>query len=52
LVIGAQLPDVEPGTEGHDFNDVYWEWKFDFREHWARHAVEALKVAIFISPLA
>ena len=120
--IGAQLPDLEPATEGHDFtqeevkrhseecvkhytalrtkladldtywsvfdpteqeqsapgslsadlaeiyldlrdsigllssgqhiNDVYWEWKFDFREHWARHAVEALKVAIFISPVA
>jgi hypothetical protein len=33
-------------------NDIYWEWGFAFREHWARHAVEALKVTLFISPLA
>jgi Domain of unknown function (DUF5063) len=32
--------------------DIYWDWKFDFREHWGRHAVEALKVALFISSMA
>jgi len=32
--------------------DVYWDWKFDFQEHWARHAIEAFKVALFILPLA
>lgn len=33
-------------------DDIYWEWRFDFREHWARHAIEALKVILFISPAA
>ena len=33
-------------------DDVYWQWRFGFREHWARHAVEALKVVLFISRVA
>jgi hypothetical protein len=29
--------------------DVYWQWRFDFREHWVRHATDALKVTLLIS---
>lgn len=32
--------------------DIYWEWRFDFREHWSRHAASALKVLLHISDLA
>jgi hypothetical protein len=31
---------VENGT---DLNDAHWQWRFDFRNHWGRHAVSALK---------
>ena len=29
--------------------DVYFDWRFSFREHWSRHAVSALKVALLVS---
>ena len=38
------IKSVEP------IDDLDWQWKFDFREH--RHAVEALKVVLFISRVA
>lgn len=40
---------IELVKTGVSAEDVYWQWRFDFREHWARHAVEALKVVLFIS---
>lgn len=33
-------------------NDVYWDWRFDFRSHWSRHATEALKVILLTSDSA
>jgi hypothetical protein len=32
--------------------DIYFDWRLDFRSHWARHATSALKVAIQISDRA
>ncbi len=29
--------------------DVYFDWRFSFREHWCRHAAGALKVALLVS---
>jgi Domain of unknown function (DUF5063) len=43
---------IELAKSGEPTADVYWQWRFDFREHWARHAVEALKVVLFISRMA
>jgi uncharacterized protein DUF5063 len=39
-------------ASGKHIDDVYWEWRFDFRERWARHTVESIKVALFLSSLA
>jgi hypothetical protein len=36
---------------GTDLNDVYWQWRFDFRSHWARHAGSSLKVLLLNSEL-
>jgi len=37
---------------GAAINDIHWEWRFDFSEHWSRHASSALKVMLHISDLA
>jgi Domain of unknown function (DUF5063) len=37
---------------GANLNDVHWQWRFDFRQHWGRHAVSALRVLLHISDLA
>jgi len=37
---------------GAALNDIHWEWRFDFHEHWSRHASSALKVMLHISDLA
>jgi hypothetical protein len=37
---------------GAALDDIHWEWRFDFREHWSRHATRALKVLLYISDLA
>jgi hypothetical protein len=36
-------------TSGASLEDIYFDWRLDFRSHWARHATSALKVAIQIS---
>ncbi len=36
-------------TSGASLEDMYFDWRFDFRSHWSRHATSALKVAIQIS---
>jgi putative component of membrane protein insertase Oxa1/YidC/SpoIIIJ protein YidD len=36
-------------TSGASLDDIYFDWRFDFRTHWSRHATSALKVAIQIS---
>lgn len=36
-------------TSGASLDDIYFDWRFAFRGHWARHATSALKVAILIS---
>jgi Domain of unknown function (DUF5063) len=36
-------------TSGACLEDMYFDWRFDFRTHWSRHATSALKVAIQIS---
>lgn len=33
-------------------NDIPWEWRCDFHEHWSRHASGALRVLLHISDLA
>ena|SRR2546427_4068448 len=37
---------------GVAINDIHWEWRFDFHEHWSRHALSALKVMLHVSDLA
>ena len=39
-------------TSGASLDDIYFEWRLDFRSHWARHVTSALKVAIQISDRA
>lgn len=39
-------------TSGASLEDMYFDWRFDFRSHWSRHATCALKVAIQISDRA
>jgi hypothetical protein len=39
-------------TSGASLEDMYFDWRFEFRSHWSRHATSALKVAIQISDLA
>jgi len=34
---------------GTNLNDVYWQWRFDFRSHWGRHAGSALRFLLCIS---
>lgn len=29
--------------------DVYFQWRFDFRSHWSRHAASALRVVLLLS---
>ncbi len=36
-------------TTGASLEDMYFDWRLDFRSHWSRHATSALKVAIQIS---
>jgi hypothetical protein len=36
-------------TSGASLEDIYFDWRLDFRSHWSRHATSALKVAIQIS---
>jgi hypothetical protein len=36
---------------GIDLNDVYWQWRLDFRSHWGRHAGSALKVLLLNAEL-
>ncbi|HTZ48603.1 MAG TPA: DUF5063 domain-containing protein [Verrucomicrobiae bacterium] len=51
--IYMDLRDAIKSTKSVEpIDDVYWQWRFGFREHWARHAVEALKVVLFISRVA
>jgi hypothetical protein len=38
---------LELHRRGGATNDLYWDWRFDFRSHWSRHATEALKVILF-----
>ena len=38
---------LELHRRSRSINDTYWEWRFDFRSHWARHAADALKVILF-----
>ena len=38
---------LELHRKSRSINDTYWEWRFDFRSHWARHAADALKVILF-----
>ena len=37
---------------GTDLNDVYWQWRLDFRSHWGRHAGSALRFLLYISDFA
>jgi hypothetical protein len=37
---------------GTSINNIHWEWRFDFHEHWSRHASSALKVMLHVSDLA
>jgi hypothetical protein len=37
---------------GAALNDIYWEWRFDFRSHWSKHATSALRVLFHISDRA
>jgi hypothetical protein len=37
---------------GAALNDIHWEWRFDFRSHWSKHAASALRVMFLISDLA
>lgn len=37
---------------GNALNDIHWEWRFDFRSHWSKHASSALRVLFYISDLA
>jgi hypothetical protein len=46
--LADSLDLLESGT---DLNDVYWQWRFDFRSHWARHAGSALKVLLLNAEL-
>ena len=32
--------------------DIHWEWRFDFHEHWSRHATGALTMMLHVSDLA
>ena len=36
-------------TSGASLDDIYFDWRFAFRSHWAWHAASALKVAILSS---
>lgn len=29
--------------------DIRWQWRFDFRSHWSRHALSALRVSLHYS---
>ena len=37
---------------GAVLNDIQWDWRFEFRSHWSKHAANALKVLLHISDLA
>jgi hypothetical protein len=37
---------------GAALEDIHWDWRCDFFEHWSRHASSALKVMLHISDLA
>jgi hypothetical protein len=37
---------------GAAMDDVYFDWRMDFRGHWSQHAASALKVTLFVSDMA
>ena len=37
---------------GTAIDDIHWQWRFDFHDHWSRHASSVLKVMLHISDLA
>ncbi len=39
-------------TSGAALEDIYFDWRFEFREHWSRHAADALKVTLLVSDKA
>jgi hypothetical protein len=39
-------------TSGASLDDIYFDWRFAFRSHGARHATSALKVALQVSDRA
>ena len=39
---------LAPQSATIEVNDLYWQWRADFRSHWSRHAASALKVTLFL----
>ena len=39
-------------TSGADLPDIQWQWRFDFRSHWGRHAGSVLRLLLLPSDLA
>jgi hypothetical protein len=37
---------------GAALNDIHWDWRFEFRSHWSKHAASALRMMFYISDLA
>ncbi len=37
---------------GAALNDLYWQWRFDSRSHWSKHATGALRTLFHILDLA
>ncbi len=40
---------LELHTSDTHIDDIHWEWRAAYLQHWSRHAVESLKVTLFIS---
>ncbi|HMD39386.1 MAG TPA: DUF5063 domain-containing protein [Candidatus Acidoferrum sp.] len=36
-------------TSGATIDDIYFDWRLDFRQHWSRHAASALRVLLILS---
>lgn len=36
-------------SSGADLSDIHWQWRFDFRSHWGRHAGSALRMLLLLS---
>ena len=49
MLIWTMLNLLESGAA---LNDIHWDWRFEFRLHWSKHAASALRMMFYISDLA